>query len=92
MDELGKREARWAVQLGRERAGEAWEAATAAAYFAQLAVRASYCALTGRHRWQEWRRSSSGFVPAETRACRRCTAREHRGDWPEIRVEMGSLS
>jgi hypothetical protein len=91
MNELGVRQVKTAVSLTREALGESYREARRAGRQFQIGVQASWCALTGRHDWSEWRPSPTPFTPPERRFCNRCCGTEHRGAWPEIRVEAGSM-
>lgn len=90
-DERSLRELQSAWNFARSGFPVLREEAERVAYWLGRIPRATFCWLTGRHRWDEWAASSTIVVPPEQRRCRRCGVTEYRGAWPAIRVEMGSM-
>lgn len=93
MNEVGRRQIREAWSQVGCRASEVREAGGALVFWLGRLPCCAWCALTGRHAWGAWRRSSTFFVPPEQRWCRRCGGTEYRGSWPsyEVRFEVGSI-
>lgn len=91
-DEIGQRQMKEARSLSADTATGTRLEAGRLIYWLQRIPLAAWCATTGRHRWADWRPTSTPFVPPESRYCRRCGGTEYRGDLPAFKITFGACT